>query len=56
MMPQPEYLLLLLSCFLWKTIYNQRGFHMNAIQGHANQGTVSLHMCVPEIFGPVVFS
>ena len=29
---------------------------MNAIQGHAYQGMVGLHMCVPEIFGPVAFS
>ena len=29
---------------------------MNAIQGRAYQGMVGLHMCVPEIFGPVAFS
>ena len=29
---------------------------MNAIQGHAYQGMVGLHMCVPEIFGLVAFS
>ena len=39
-----------------KTIYNQRNFHMNAIQGHAYQGMVGLHMCVPEIFGIIAFS
>ena len=44
------------SCGLWKTIYNLRGFHLNAIQGHAYQGMVGLHMCVPEIFGQVAFS
>ena len=27
------------SVFLWKTIYNLRGFHLNAIQGHAYQGS-----------------
>ena len=27
------------SVFLWKTIYNLRGFHPNAIQGHAYQGS-----------------
>ena len=40
----------------WRTIYNQRGFHLNAIQGHAYQGMVGLHMCVPEIFGLIAFS
>ena len=40
----------------WRTIYNQRGFHRNAIQGHANQGLVGLHMCVSEIFGLIAFS
>ena len=39
-----------------KTIYNLRGFHMNAIQGHAYGGMVGLHMCVPEILGLVAFS
>ena len=28
---------------------------MNAIQGHAYQGMVGLHMCVPEIFGLIAF-
>ena len=28
---------------------------MNAIKGHAYQGMVGLHMCVPEIFGLVAF-
>ena len=40
----------------WRTIYNQRGFHRNAIQGHAYQGMVGLHMCVPEIFGLIASS
>ena len=44
------------SCSLWETVYNLRGFHMNAIQGHAYQGMVGLHMRVPEIFGLVAFS
>ena len=39
-----------------KTIYNLRGFHLNAIQGHTYEGMVGLHMCVPEIFGLVAFS
>ena len=39
-----------------KTIYNLRGFHLNAIQGHAYEGMVGLQMCVPEIFGLVAFS
>ena len=43
------------SCGLRKTIYNLRGFHLNAIQGHAYQGMVGLHMCFPEIFGLVAF-
>ena len=43
------------SCGLWKTVYNLLSFHMNAIQGHAYQGMVGLHMCVPEIFGLVPF-
>ena len=47
----------ILSCYLYlRTIYNQRNFHMNAIQGHAYQGMVGLHMCVPEIFGLIAFS
>ena len=49
----------ILSCYsygLWKIIYNLRGFNLNAIQGHAYQGMVDLHMCVPEIFGLVAFS
>ena len=47
----------ILPCYLYlKTIYNQRNFHMNAIQGHAYQGMVGLHMCVPEIFGLIAFS
>ena len=47
----------ILPCYLYlKTIYNQRNFHMNAIQGHAYQGMVGLHMCVPEIFGIIAFS
>ena len=29
---------------------------MNAIQGHAYQGMVGLHMCVPEIFSIIAFS
>ena len=44
------------SVFLWKTIYNLRGFHLNAIQGHAYGGMVGVHTCVPEIFGLVAFS
>ena len=39
-----------------KTIYNLRGFHLNAIQGHAYGGMVGVHTCVPEIFGLVAFS
>ena len=49
----------ILSCYsygLWKIIYNLRGFNLNAIQGHAYQGMVDLHMCVLEIFGLVAFS
>ena len=45
----------ILSYYLLKD-YNLRGFYMNAIQGHAYQGMVGLHMCVPEIFGQVAFS
>ena len=52
----PEYPLLLLPCCSWKTIYNLRCFHLNAIQGHVNKGMVGLHMCVPEIFGLTAFS
>ena len=44
------------SCGLWKTVYNLRGFYMNAIQGHTYQGMVGLQMFVPEIFGLVAFS
>ena len=44
------------SCGLWKTVYNLRGLHMNAIQGQPYQGMVGLHMCAPEIFGQVAFS
>ena len=54
MMPRQS----ILSCYfcgLWKTIYNLRGFHLNAIQEHAYQGMVGLHMCFPEIFGLVAF-
>ena len=52
----PQSILSCYSCGLWKTIYNLRGFHPNAIQGHAYQGMVDLHMYVPEIFGLVAFS
>ena len=43
----------ILSCYfrgLWKTIYNLRGFHLNAIQGRSCEGMVGLHTSVPELF------
>ena len=48
----------ILSCYFRVSMkdYNLRGFHPNAIQGHAYQGKMGLHMCVPEIFGLVALS